>query len=101
MLIYNTTYQVDEEIVGNFLVWIKECYIPEVENQGLLRAARLCQVLSHRGEEGYCYSLQFEVDNSEMLHRWHLQQGAHLNEELVKTFQHKVVGFPTLMEVVE
>lgn len=29
MLIYNTTFQVDDEVHDNFLIWIKECYIPK------------------------------------------------------------------------
>ena len=84
MLIYNTTFQVDDEVHDNFLIWIKESYIPEVEKHGALRAPRICRVLSHR-DEGTSYSLQ----------------GARLNQELVKIFKDKVVGFPTLMEVLE
>lgn len=100
MLIYNTTFQVDDEICENFLIWIKECYIPQVEQKGLLKAPRICRILSHR-EEGSCFSLQWEVENSTLLHRWHIDQGVHLNEEIEKIFKQKVVGFPTLMEVVE
>ena len=50
MLIYNTTFQVDDEVHDNFLIWIKESYIPEVEKHGALRAPRICRVLSHRDE---------------------------------------------------
>ena len=71
MLIYNTTFQVDDEVHDNFLIWIKESYIPEVEKHGVLRAPRICRVLSHR-DEGTSYSLQWEVDNSSLLHRCHL-----------------------------
>ena len=46
MLIYNTTFQVDDEVHDNFLIWIKESYIPEVEKHGALRAPRICRVLS-------------------------------------------------------
>ncbi|WP_294634286.1 DUF4286 family protein [uncultured Bacteroides sp.] len=101
MLIYNTTYQVEEEQEDNFLIWIKEFYLPEVEKNGLLRAPRLVRVLSHREEGSTCYSLQFEVESSAILHRWHMGQGVRLNEELLKIFKDKVVGFPTLMEVIE
>ncbi len=101
MLIYNTTYQVEEEQEDNFLIWIKEFYLPEVEKNGLLRAPRLVRVLSHREEGSTCYSLQFEVESSAILHRWHMGQGVRLNEELLKIFEDKVVGFPTLMEVIE
>ena len=90
----------DDEIHNNFLIWIKECYIPEIEKYGALKSPRLCRILSHR-DEGTSYSLQWEVESSGVLHRWHLEQGVKLNEELSKTFKDKAIGFPTLMEVIE
>ena len=100
MLIYNTTFQVDDGIQEHFLIWIKESYIPQVESHGALKTPRICRVLSHR-EEGSSYSLQWEVESSSLLHRWHMEQGVKLNEELTKIFANKVIGFPTLMEVIE
>ena len=98
MLIYNTTFQVDDDVHDNFMIWIKESYIPEVQKHGALKAPRICRILSHR-EEGSAYSLQWEVESSGLLHRWHLEQGVRLNDELVKIFKDKVIGFPTLMAV--
>lgn len=100
MLIYNTTFQVDEAIHDSFLIWIKECYIPEIKNHGTLKSPRICRVLSHR-DDGECYSLQWEVESSADLHCWHTEQGVKLNGELTRIFQNKVIGFPTLMEVIE
>jgi hypothetical protein len=40
------------------------------------------------------------VDDSATLHRWHTRQGMNLNAEMMKTFKDRVVGFPTLMEVI-
>lgn len=99
MLIYNTTYHVEEGHEKNFLIWLQEYYLPEVEKLGMLHAPRILRVLSHR-DDGESYSVQFEVEDSARLHRWHQEQGVKLNEELLKTFQDKVVGFPTLMEVI-
>ena len=73
MLIYNTTFQVDDDVHDNFLIWIKESYIPEVQKHGALKTPRICRILSHR-EEGSAYSLQWEVESSGLLHRWHLEQ---------------------------
>ena len=89
MLIYNTTFQVDEDVHDNFMIWIKESYIPEVQKHGTLKAPRICRILSHR-EEGSAYSLQWEVESSGLLHRWHLEQGVRLNDELAKIFKDKV-----------
>ena len=99
MLIYNTTYQVDDDINENFLIWIRECYIPEIEKNGILKFPRICRVLSHR-EDGTSYTVQWEVESSSLLHRWHMEQGMKLNDEMMKIFKDKVVGFPTLMEVI-
>ncbi len=101
MLIYNTTYHVEEELDRNFLIWIRECYIPEVKKQGMLEAPRLARLLSHQEDGGISYALQWEVKDSATLHRWHREQGVKLQEEMSGIFKDRVVGFPTLMEIVE
>lgn len=101
MLVYNTTYHVEEGQEKYFLIWIQEYYLPEVEKHGALKSPRILRILSHREEGSVCFSLQFEVESSATLHRWHSEQGVKLNEEMLKLFDRKVVGFPTLMEVVE
>lgn len=101
MLIYNTTYQVDADDARNFVIWIHQYYLPHVAEFGFLAHPRLSRILSHREAGTECFSLQFEVESSARLHHWYNKQGAALNEELKKTFQDKVVGFTTLMEVIE
>lgn len=101
MLIYNTTYQVAIDDARNFVIWLNECYIPEVEKQGLLQSPRLTHILSHKEEDSECFSLQWEVEDSAALHHWHTRQGMKLNEEMMKVFKDKVIGFPTLMEVIK
>ena len=75
MLIYNTTYHVEEGEDKNFLIWMQEHYLPEVEKNGTLYAPRIARILSHIEEGSICYSVQFEVENSAKLHRWHQEQG--------------------------
>lgn len=99
MLIYNTTYHVEEDQEKYFLIWMQEVYLQEIEKTGMLKSPRILRVLSHREEGSVCFSVQFEVEDSAALHRWHSLQGGKLNEELLKIFKNKVVGFPTLMEV--
>ena len=101
MLVYNTTYIVDSDVVRNFKIWMNECYIPEVLKSGRLSSPRMLRVLSHREEGSEAYSLQWEVEDSGALHAWHTARGASLNNELLKIFKDKVVGIPTLLEVVE
>lgn len=99
MLIFNTTYHVEEGQEKYFLIWMQEYYLPEVKKNGTLHAPRIARILSHH-EDGYCFSVQFEVEDSAKLHHWHQVQGVKLAEEMKKIFKNKVVGFPTLMEVI-
>lgn len=41
MLIYNTTYQVAIDDARNFVIWLNECYIPEVENKDCFKVRAL------------------------------------------------------------
>lgn len=97
MLIYNTTYHIEDENEELFLIWLQEFYLPEVEKDGRLTMPRILRILSHR-DEGTCLSVQFAVKDSATLHHWHQELGMRLNEELTKTFKDRVIGFPTLME---
>lgn len=101
MLIYNTTFQIDINDARNFVIWLSECYIPEVEQNGKLKNPRLTQIISHQEPDSECFSLQWEVENSAVLHHWHTEQGMELNEEMMKIFKNRVVGFPTLMDVIK
>lgn len=100
MLVYNTTYHVGMNDARNFIIWLNECYIPEAARTGLVKNPRILRVLSHKEPDSECFSLQWEADDSSALHRWYTQAGAHLDEEMKKVFKDKVIGFPTLMEVI-
>ena len=100
MLIYNTTYQTGIDDARNFVIWLSESYISEVEKQEYCKIPVLRTSLVTK-QDSECFSLQWEVEDTAALHRWHTQQGMHLNEEMMKIFKDKVVGFPTLMEVIK
>lgn len=100
MLIYNITYHAEPEQARNLHIWLNEVVIPEVEDSAFdLKNPRLCRILSHRGGEGESYTIQWEVESSAELHRWHLAHGVKLNEEMRKLFKDQVVTIDTLMEV--
>lgn len=101
MLIYNTTYVLSEEDLACFLVWVRENMMPAVHADGALSNGRLARILSHSGEEGYRFCLQFNVADSATLHKWILRQGRQMEAEQSKIFGDRIMAFATLMEVVE
>ena len=101
MLVYNTTYQVDFEEAKNFVIWIHQFDIPKIMEYGAFAKPRLCKILSHHDADSECFSLQFEVENSAILHQWYNKQGKELHEEMEKIFKDKAIGFATLLEIIE
>lgn len=101
MLIYNTTYQMDTNEARNFVIYIHNQFIPATEQQGDLKNARLARILSHKDPDTECFSLQFEVESTAKIHHWLIEQGNKLNDELLKMFNNQIVGFSTIMEIVE
>ncbi len=100
MLIYNTTYHLEEKDENNFVIWVKESYIPKVLELKMLMNPRFCKVLSHK-DDGVSFSLQWEVESSEILHRWYREQGNQMSVELTSVFKDRLVGFSTILEIVE
>ena len=100
MLIYNTTYHVDIAEEDNFLIWVKEVFIPEVIQQEVLQNPRICKILSHSQPDQVNYALQWEVESAALLHKWHLEYGDYAKKEVTKIFKVKVLSFDTLMKVI-
>ena len=101
MIIYNTTYQMSEADARDFVIWVHEVYFPQVHAQGQLTNGRLCRILSHKDDESECFAVQFETTSTATLHAWFVKQGQKLNEEMLRMFNNRVVGFSTMMEVIE
>ncbi len=102
MLIYNTTYAVEKQELASFINWVREIMIPAVHAEGTLHSGRLAHILDNRSEpESISLSLQFCVKDSVALHGWYLSQGRELQKQMKKVFGDRVIGFPTLMEVIE
>lgn len=100
MIVYNITFQVDYNESQVFVVFLHDVYIPAIEQDGSLKNPRLCRILSHRDNETECFSLQFECESTAVLHQWYTNKGAKLNDEIKKIFDERVVGFPTMMEII-
>lgn len=100
MLVYNTTYTMAEGDARNFVIWIKESYLPRVEKDGVMKNGRLLRILNHHDQETECFGLQLEVEDSATLHQWYVRQGKALNDELVKMFKERIAGFSTMMELI-
>lgn len=99
MLIFNTTFHTDDDIRKEYVNFMTEVYIPQVIKAGLLSNPCFSKIHhTHEQQEGTSYSLQFRVENHDLLNEWIHGKGELLNKRLINKFGNKVAGFVTIME---
>lgn len=101
MLIFNTTFHVEDEVKEKYLTFLKETYIPESINSGFLHQPRFASIHVQHELNGSSYSLQFCVKNIDTLNYWLSQGGQVLEEKMTQMFGQKVLRFVTLMDEIE
>lgn len=98
MIVYNTTFHVDKEIVGECLAYLKEQYIPQAAGSGFLHSPRLMRVMNTEEDEGVSFSVQFHVKNVDTLNYWLQREGAAIHRAMTGRFGQRLAGFSTLLE---
>ncbi|MDU1889789.1 MAG: DUF4286 family protein [Dysgonomonas sp.] len=98
MIIYNTTFHVEDDICEAYIAFMKGVYIQQAANSGFLFEPRFARIHAQHEESGTSYSLQFKVKNVDTLNHWFSTEGATLQKELTSRFGNKALGFVTLLE---
>lgn len=102
MLIYNTTFHVEDELTDGFLTYIRKTFLPPVSQFGLLSNPRLSKVLTTQDEqEGNCFALQFSVKNADTFDYWFEKQGNDLLQKLLNDFRNRVLFFSTFLDEIQ
>ena len=73
MYIFNTTYHIENRIKESFLDWLREVY----------------------------FSLQFHVADPDRLETWYNEIGADLDLAIREKYGDRVLGFNTLLEILD
>ena len=101
MIVYNTTFHIERDILDESLEYLKKSYIPQAIASGFLHQACLRRVMQTEPEDGISFSVQFHVKNVDTLNFWLENEGRLLHQNLVRRFGHKVAGFSTLLEEID
>ncbi len=101
MIIYNITFHVDNTILEEYIEFLKKQYIPEALKGEILESPRLCKILADSKDGSSSYSLQFHVENTNLLNDWWKENGNRLNDLMLERFADKVMGFTTLLESID
>ena len=83
------------------LEYLKLSYIPKAAASGHLSEPCLRRIMNSENDEGESFSVQFCTKDISTLNDWIRKEGAALQQELVKRYSNKIVGFSTLLEDIE
>lgn len=101
MIVYNTTFHIDNTVLDEGLAFLREVYLPQASASGFLQNPLLRRVLHNAEDEGVSFSVQFHVKNMDTLNFWMENEGKILNQKLVARFGRKIAGFSTLLEEID
>ena len=100
MIIYNTTFHIEECIQQDFIDYIRQNVISQATKSGLLISPRFSRIFGEHEEQGFSYALEFATESISTLEQWNKTETATIIAPLVEKFKDKVVGFSTVMQVI-
>ena len=101
MYIFNTTYHIESDIKEIFIAWLRDVYIPTAMHRDKLSEPQLCRVIAEEDTGGDNFSLQFHVADPNRLETWYDETGADLDNAIREKFGDRVLGFNTLLEIID
>lgn len=101
MLIYNTTYLVNNKKMVAWMKWIKETHIPFMRKTGNFTAPQLAKILFTEDNESTSFSVQFKIKDLDALGVWNELYADELQKEILEIFDKDVLPFSTVLELIE
>ena len=102
MLIYNTTFHVEEAVLQKFLCFVKDEYFPAVTEGGYMTRPRLVHLLGDVGENLLGYAVMADCPGEAIdLKKWRKETGDKLIAQLQQQFGTKVLSFSTAMKIIK
>lgn len=99
MIIYNVTLKVDNSVAEEWVQWMKQEHMPELQNTGLFTGYRLCRLLEQDEAEGVTFSAQYTCDSLEDYNAYISKHAQTMRDKAFSRFGGKFIAFRSVMEV--
>ena len=100
MIVFNTTFHVEEEIHEEFVEYMLQRFIPMSTKSGLLTSPRLSRVFGKEEETGHSFAMEFLVADLTALERWNSEESGAVYAPLLEKFKERMAGFSTVMQTI-
>jgi len=100
MIILNETIIIEPAIEADWLIWMRNEYIPAVMASGYFTEYRMLTVLNSPNE-GITYCLQFHTGSLDNYYSYQQAHAVAIKNDHLKQFENRFVLFETIMELVD
>ncbi len=100
MLIYNVTIKIDPSIHENWVNWMKNTHIPAVMRTGCFSHYHFVKILDIDDTDGPTYAVQYFIENKTLYDKYMDTHAAALRQDATILWGQLMIGFRSLMEVV-
>lgn len=101
MIVYNITYMISHQVHDEWLTWMKETHMPEMMSTGLFERNQMLRILEVDETEGLSFAVQFFVSNLDNYNSYITNHATALRLKGTQKWSNQVLGFRTLMEIVQ
>jgi hypothetical protein len=101
MIVFNTTFHIDESLHEEFIEYMLQKFIPMSTKSGILTSARFSRVFGSDKDEGLSFAMEFQVADIEQLEKWNREESKVVHSLLMEKFKEKLVGFSTVMQTID
>ena len=98
MYIYNVTVNVENQILKEWLEWIKKEHIPAVMQTGLFLSNKMFEVMVNE-DQGRTFSIQYSLRDLETLELYNQVYAEKLKAESFRKFGDRAVAFRTILRL--
>lgn len=98
MIIFNTTFHIDESTDHEWLNWMQKTYIPLLMETGLFTHHYFCRVMVEEEMGGRTYSLQMFLKNMDHYSSYQDEFAHKMQAVLQAKFANRVLSFSTLLQ---
>lgn len=101
MLLYNETIAIDKDIEQEWLLWMKETYLPAMMLTGMFADSKVYKILHDNDDGNISYSVQYFASSIELIQQYLDVFAPKFADDLRQKFANKHVVFRTLLEQVD
>ncbi|BAX79723.1 DUF4286 family protein [Labilibaculum antarcticum] len=98
MIIYNTSYLIENSMEKDFCEWMKAKFIPLLKETGTFSSSYFCKVMVATEDDGLTYSLQLLFKNKDLFTKYLCSFEPRTKAVFQAKYKTDVMTFSTLLE---